>query len=293
MKAADLWSQRPRHLWWQRVIQFALVRGIIAIFFFFIPGSVLNLLPIPALGAIAGTALLLGAWAAFAKIVEGRPPRELGLRGAPLELLIGTAAGIALFAAAIGVLAAMGRYHFAGGDGARPLLTGFVFYAPHALFEELLLRAVVFKIAEESLGTWPALAGQALLFGALHLGNPHATAFGAIAIALEAGVLLAAAYMRTRRLWLAWGIHLGWNATQGSVFGVRVSGTEVSASLLHSTPSGPTWLTGGDFGVEASPVAIVVCVAAAIWLLRECVRGEQIVTFRAARDHVKALRSAP
>ena len=244
--AAELWSERARQRWWQRVLQFAPVRAVIAIAFL-VPGTIVDAFPLSrhlslavhAVCALAAIGVLGGSFAGFARLVEGRRPRELALRGAAHEWLVGTAAGAALFATALGVLVALGTYRVGAGDGVMPLVSGVVVFAPHALFEELLLRAVIFKIAEESLGTWAALAGQALLFGALHLGNPHASVFGAVAIAFEAGILLAAAYMLTRRLWLAWGIHFGWNWIQGSFFGVRVSGTEVGSSLLHSTPHGP------------------------------------------------------
>ena len=150
------------------------------------------------------------------------------------------------------------------------------------------MRALVFKIAEESIGSWAAMIFQAALFGALHLGNPGATAVGVVAIALEAGVLLAAAYMYTRRLWLVWGLHFGWNFAQGSLFGVRVSGTPISRSWLVSRPTGADALTGGMFGVEASPVAVVFCLLAAGLLLRRVVRRGQVAGWTEQRRRVRA-----
>jgi hypothetical protein len=121
---------------------------------------------------------------------------------------------------------------------------------------------------EESLGSWLALAISALIFGLLHLANPNATLWGGIAIAIEAGVMLAAAYMYTRRLWLPIGIHFAWNFTQGAIFGVAVSGNEAKG-LLQSTLSGPSLLSGGDFGAEASIFAVLICLAAGIYFLQK------------------------
>ena len=70
------------------------------------------------------------------------------------------------------------------------------------------------------------------LFGALHIMNPGATWFSSVAIAVEAGILLGAAYMLTRQLWLSIGIHAAWNFTQGWVFSVPVSGGEAPLGLL-------------------------------------------------------------
>ncbi len=47
----------------------------------------------------------------------------------------------------------------------------------------------------------------------MHLSNPAARWRG-VYISIEAGLLLAAAYMLTRRLWLIIGFHMGWNYTQ-------------------------------------------------------------------------------
>lgn len=136
------------------------------------------------------------------------------------------------------------------------------------LFEELLFRGIAFRQLERLLGSWAALALTCAFFGLAHLGNPGATWFAAFAIAVEAGVLLGAAYMYTRRLWLAVGIHAAWNFTQGWVFSVPVSGGSAPEGLLRTSFPGPEWLTGGAFGLEASVPALVVATAAGLWLLR-------------------------
>ena len=96
------------------------------------------------------------------------------------------------------------------------------------------------------------------------------------AIAVEAGILLGAAYMLTRRLWLAIGIHATWNFTQGWVFSVPVSGGEAPLGLLITRRAGPEWLTGGAFGLEASVVAMVVATLAGLVLLLMAIRGGQL-----------------
>lgn len=101
----------------------------------------------------------------------------------------------------------------------------------------------------------------------------------AAAISIEAGVLLAAAYMVTRRLWLCIGIHIAWNFTQGGIFSVAVSGGQ-SKGLLQSSMIGPEWLTGGAFGAEASVVALGVCFAAGIALLVLAVKRGNVVPSR-------------
>ena len=138
------------------------------------------------------------------------------------------------------------------------------------------MRGVVFRILEQWLGSWIALAISAALFGLLHLLNPGVTLLNAGAVMLEAGIMLAAAYMLTRRLWLCIGIHFAWNFTQGGIFSAAVSGGTTSG-LLQAKLIGPTWLSGGAFGAEASVVAVVVCLAAGLLLLRAARRNGQVI----------------
>ena len=89
------------------------------------------------------------------------------------------------------------------------------------------------------------------MFGLLHIGNANATWFSSAAIALEAGILLGALYMLTRRLWAVIGFHAAWNFMQGWVFDIPVSGNKTPA-LVRADISGSDWMTGGAFGLEAS-----------------------------------------
>jgi hypothetical protein len=139
------------------------------------------------------------------------------------------------------------------------------------------MRGIVFRILEQWLGSWIALAISAAVFGLLHLLNPGATLLDACAIMLVGGVMLAAAYMLTRRLWLCIGMHFGWNFTQGGIFSTAVSGG-ATHGLLQAKMAGPVWLTGGDFGAEASVVALVTCMAAGVLLLAAARRKGHVIT---------------
>src|SRR3954471_14552398 len=134
-----------------------------------------------------------------------------------------------------------------------------------------MLLAIFFRIVEESLGSVIALVASAALFGLLHAFNPGATLVSTVAIALEAGSILAAAYLLTRPLWMAIGLHAAWNFTEGGVFGASVSGS-APHGLLHSRFTGAPLLSGGGFGPEASIVAIVVCLTAGIALCVAVIR---------------------
>ena len=111
----------------------------------------------------------------------------------------------------------------------------------------------------------------------MHLINPTATLMGAIFISIEAGLLLAAAYMLTRRLWLSIGFHMAWNYTQSAVFSGIVSGGVSDPGLIRPIIRGPDLLTGGNFGLESSVIAFALCTATGIVLLVMAVRRGRIV----------------
>lgn len=97
--------------------------------------------------------------------------------------------------------------------------------------------------------------------------NPQGTLEGALFIAVEAGILLAAAFMLTRRLWLSIGFHMAWNYTQSAIFSGIVSGDDAQQGLIRSTTNGPDWRTGGSFGVESSVLALLRCTTTGIVML--------------------------
>jgi CAAX protease family protein len=243
---------------------------------------------VPAVVAATLAAVLcFGIYRAGSKWIERRIPGELAARRALPEGAAGFVLGLALFAAVIGILWAMRVYHPAGRGAANRLALGFLFAVSAGVVEEIVFRGLLFRLSAKILGTWGALLFTAGLFGAAHAFNPGATVSSSLAIALEAGILLGAAYAATTRLWLPIGLHIGWNFTEGWLFGMSVSGGAVTGGLIQGSLSGPRILTGGRFGPEASIVAVVVALAAAMYFIRRIVtlrRAQPPVWSRPARD---------
>ena len=107
--------------------------------------------------------------------------------------------------------------------------------------------------------------------------NPQGTLEGALFIAVEAGILLAGAYMLTGRLWLSMGFHFSWNYTQSAIFSGIVSGNDASQGLIKSTVKGPDILTGGNFGVESSIVALILCTTTGVVMVVMAAKRGNIV----------------
>lgn len=232
--------------------------------------------------AVLLAAILLSVYVVLVRSLERRATRELEPR-IP-HAIAGIVLGLALFSSVFGLLQVIGVAQWRGisaaGFDVIPMLSVAIVAA---VGEELACRGALFRILEESFGTSMALALSAALFGLLHALNSGATVVSTVAIALEAGVLLAAAYALTRNLWFAIGLHFGWNFTEGGIFGASVSGGATTHGIFSVSLSGPSLLTGGKFGPEASVIAIAVCLAVAIVLLLFAVRNGRWTPMRRVR----------
>lgn len=227
--------------------------------------------PLTLVLGIAGAALALVVYAWVVRWTERRAPAEVALKGAVGAVGRGLAIGAGAFTFVIVNIAFLEGYRAAGVGSVAGAIALFGFTAAAAVTEELMLRAFLFRWVEKLIGTWWALLLTAVIFGFLHLMNPHAGLWSAIAIAIAGGGMLAAAYAATRNLWVPIGLHFGWNYAEGGIFGTDISGVSAPKGLVDGVLSGPSLLTGGEFGPEASLYtvftgAVVTC--ALMWLAR-------------------------
>ena len=136
-----------------------------------------------------------------------------------------------------------------------------------ALAEEVAFRGYAFQRLIDAVGPTLATLGMSVLFAAMHLVNTNASAASTL-VTILAGWLFSIAYLRTRALWLPWGLHFAWNASMGILFGLPVSGLTVFNPVITTNAVGPIWLTGGGYGPEGSAVAVIVLPVLMIVLVR-------------------------
>jgi uncharacterized protein len=237
--------------------------------------------PVPILALPVGIALALAAVAGYHRLsrtVELRPSiPELQKTGSWSQMRRGALLGASLFTALMLLIGMFGGWQDVSWGSFGGFIATAGMMASVAVIEELLFRGVLFRIMEERIGTVISLVASTLLFGATHLVNANATLWGALSIALTGGAMLTAAYIVTRSLWLPIGLHFAWNFTHAGIFGVVISGSDgPPQSLLNVMLSGPSALTGGTFGPEASLLALLVCLVPTVLLLRRAARTGQI-----------------
>ncbi len=207
---------------------------------------------------LLAAALVWLAYHFFVLRIERRPVLELSTRGALRELGAGLLVGLSMQALLFAVLWAMGVYRIHGLVAPSAAMLAVVpLYVGVALLEEFVGRGIWFGITRQALGTVWAIAISALFFGLVHAPNAGANPIGLLTCTAF-GMLFAAAYMATGRLWICIGIHFAWNFAQSQVFSSLVSGTKDGAGIFQGQLIGPVWLTGGSFGSEGSVVALAV-----------------------------------
>ncbi|WP_456426415.1 CPBP family intramembrane glutamic endopeptidase [Rhodocaloribacter sp.] len=216
------------------------------------------------------------AYVLYVHLIERRPASELAMRGMAREAGVGLLIGGGLFTVTVALLWVLGFYELAGVNGWIAMMAPFAAALTAGYVEEIFFRGILFRILEEGLGSWLALALSSTLFGLMHAANPGATLLSTVAIVLEAGILLGTAFMMTRRLWLAMGLHFSWNFVQGGIFGINVSGFKMGG-LFQSHLQGPDVFTGGAFGAEASVIALTLCLlVSGFFILRILRKGEVV-----------------
>lgn len=202
------------------------------------------------------------------KLFEGHKAKDLPLNKLAPHTGLGLCIGFVFFVLVTGGMALFGCYRIVGiGDHYTEIVHAFFLFIIVGIGEEIIFRGVLFRWFDEKWGFPIALAVSALVFGGAHWTNPGGDWWSSLAIAIEAGLLLGAAYKWSGTLWLPIGIHWAWNFTQGNIFGLAVSGQDAGDAIFLSKLQGSRWLTGGDFGPEASVIAVVLGVAASAWFI--------------------------
>ncbi len=246
--------------------------------------ATLLLRQLPGHGFVLDTAATLLAalgagWLLLAALEQQRPG-ALGFaltRAAPRQLLLGTLLGVAGLLIACLVLLASGALRYQRDTGsANAWLTGqlsmLLLLLVPAAAEEALFRGYPFQKLVQGFGPVLATLGASVAFAIAHTHNPGVDGFALINIC-AAGVMLSVAYLCTRSLWFATGVHVGWNWSMAALLDLPVSGLELyDAPLYEPVERGPAWLSGGAFGPEAGLaglLGLLLVLAGIIWMTRK------------------------
>jgi membrane protease YdiL (CAAX protease family) len=280
---------------WRILLFLALFYGLmtlgVALF-----ASVIGTLRGPAvfLGAAVVLAAALIAGATLIRVVDKRELGALGTAWTPRtwpDMLTGFGVGLGAIVVAAAVLVAAGalRYQLEPGDAwfwlDGQLQQAWIFLVA-AFAEEVLYRGYPFQVLAQTFGGIAAALVTSIAFAFGHAQNPNVGTFGLVNIFL-AGVLLSAAYLKTRSLWLPTMLHLGWNWGMASLLDLPVSGFElIDTPFYEPVVRGPEWLSGGGFGPEGGVAGSIGFAAAlaALFLLKNVRVAEEMKALRPLPD---------
>lgn len=242
-----------------------LVLGVLA--FLIIPGVVgyVLLLNIPAYAAVPlSTIAAVATLYAFKKYLSWyvEDGESLSFGGKARMMGVGWAVSVVNFLAIIVCLFLCGCYRIVNVEfDVASQLSWLSLFLLVGVVEEVIFRGILFRLIADKWNIAVGLTTSSLLFGLAHLGNPGATLWAALAIALASGWLFGMAYAYHQTIWVPVGMHWAWNYLEGGIFGCAVSGTPLDyRPLITPKISGTDLLSGGAFGPEAS----IICVAIGI-----------------------------
>ena len=254
-----------------------LVLGVLA--FLIIPGVVgyVLLLNIPAYAAVPlSTIAAVVTLFAFKKYLSwyAEDSESLSFRGKMRMMSIGWAVSGVNFLAIIVCLFLCGYYRIVTVEfDVASQLSWLSLFLLVGVVEEVIFRGILFRLITDKWNIAVGLTTSSLLFGLAHLGNPGATLWAALAIALASGWLFGMAYAYHRTIWVPIGMHWAWNYLEGGVFGCAVSGTPLGyLPLITPRISGADILSGGAFGPEASIICVAIGIGISIVYTVLCIK---------------------
>lgn len=205
---------------------------------------------------ILSSFLMVGVFYVLTKYYEKSPFPDFAIKYGLKETFGGFLLGFGVISLVVGILYLLNFFEIMGRNSWISFLPTVSFILGAAILEEIIFRGIVFKVLEKWKGTTIALFVSAIIFQLPHFMNPH-EAFLPALLGFIFGLLHALMYADTRRLWLPFAFHAGWNLAQ-PFFGTTLSGIDGFRNLYHSNMHGPELLTGSAFGVEDSLLSMLV-----------------------------------
>jgi uncharacterized protein len=238
---------------------------------------------------IAVLGIIVGVTWLFLRFIEHRSAATVGLPGGRpwrIGISVGLLLGAIVPLSVAGLLWASGHAtiqasRLSGADLLRVTLPMVVATILLSSWEEIAYRGYPLQLLNEVGGVWFGTTLAGIAFGLTHSGNPGANPLGLGNTALN-GVLLGWVVLRSGSLWLACGYHAGWNLAASMMLGMRDSGLSAPGSLFTTALAGPTWLSGGTYGFEAS---VLTGLTEALLLVSVIALGPRLPGVPAARPY--------
>ena len=193
--------------------------------------------------------LLLVSYYYLFGLYDKRKITELSIKYLPKEMFGGFSIGFFVISLSIFILYILGHYQAFSITTTHYSARMFTVLLFAALVEDLFHRGLILRVCENWLGTHIAIL-IAMLVELQHIFNPNTNLFSLLNYLIW-GFTMAMLFIYTKRIWLPYFFHLGWNFAQ-PFYGSNLTGTDDMGSIIQSKFNGPELLTGGATGIEDS-----------------------------------------
>jgi len=201
------------------------------------------------------------------RIYDKRPIHELSASTFFNNATVGFLTGVALQSLFILVIYLTGTFLIVNINPVSTLISPFAFALTAGFVAEIIMIGIVFRLLEQQTGTVIALFVFIILFAILHINVKGATLISVSATAMQAGLLLPAAYVYSRNLWLPIFLHFGWDFAEPGIFGGINPSASLTQGLLTSKIAGNSLFTGGETGPQDSLSSLLLCLLSGLIFL--------------------------
>lgn len=218
--------------------------------------------------------VLLSSYYFLFRWYEKREIKELSIKYLPKEMFGGFAIGFSAISLSIFILYLLGYYHIINIITDDYSLKLFMTLVVAALIEDLFTRALVLRELENWLGTNIAIL-IIMIIETWHIFNPNTTLFSFF-VSLCWGFTMSMLFVYTKRVWLPFFFHLGWNFAQ-PFYGSNLTGLDDMGKIIHSKFEGPILFTGGGIGIEDSIITVFILFSIGVFLYHRSNKEGKII----------------
>jgi len=206
---------------------------------------------------------------------EKREIKELSTKYFPKEMYKGFTIGFLAISLSIFILYLLGYYHIISISTENYSIELFMTLVVAALIEDLFTRGLVLRELENWLGTHIAIL-IIMLVETWHIFNPNTTFFSFF-VSLCWGFTMSMLFIYSKRIWLPFFFHLGWNFAQ-PFYGSNLTGLDNMGSIIQSKFEGPVLFTGGGIGIEDSIITVTFLFSIGVFLYYRAKKEGKIIT---------------
>lgn len=215
---------------------------------------------------------------------EKRKITELGFSTFSGNANLGFLTGFLLQSLFIFVIFITGGFAIIQVNAFSNMIPAFIMALTAGFVAEIIIIGIVFRLLEQQFGTSVSLTIMIILFIIAHSGVKDGSLVSVLSTSINAGLLLPAAYIFSRSLWLPIFIHFAWDFTEPGIYGAINPSISITKSLFDSKITGPRLITGGPLGPQNSIQALIICLVLGFIFLRLAKRKNNLLPFRKLRQ---------